>query len=67
MDKKEEALQRITDYETIAMHGSREELQDALDKTAETLYLIVKDHVEEQSLPNALDTILQNLPPLHED
>lgn len=66
MDKNE-ALQRITDYETVAMHGGREELEDALEKTATALYLVVSDHVEEQELSSALDTIEQNLPPLHED
>lgn len=66
MDKNE-ALQRITDYECVAMHGDKEELEDALEKTATALYLVVRDHVEEQSLPSALDTIAQNLPPLHED
>lgn len=64
---KEEALQRITDYEAVAMDGSREQLQDTLETTTRALYMIVDRIKDENELNGVLDVVEQIMTPLYYD
>lgn len=60
---EDEALQRITDYEVLAMHGSREQLQDALEATTRALHMIVCSVKDENELDEMTDIIEQSMTP----
>lgn len=64
---KDEALQRITDYEAVAMDGSREQLQDALENTTRALYMVVYGTKDENDLDEMIAVIEQSMTPLYYD
>ena len=64
---KEQALQLITDYETVAMHGSREENQEALECATNALYQIIQSLEPGTVLDQAINTIESTMPPIHND
>ena len=63
---KNEALQLITDYEHIAMHGTKEESQEALESVTSALYQIIQSLEPGPSLTDALDALELTLPPLRD-
>ena len=64
---EDEALQRITDYEVLAMDGSREQLQDALEVATRALHMIVCSVKDENELDEMVDIIEQSMTPLYYD
>ena len=62
---EDEALQRITDYEVLAMDGSREQLQDALEATTHALHMIICRIKDENELDEMIDIIEQSMTPLY--
>lgn len=61
---KEQALQRITDYETVAMHGSKEETQEALECVTTALYQTMQSLEPGTALDQAINTIESTMPGL---
>ncbi len=64
---KEQALQLITDYETVAMHGSREENQEALECATNALYQIMQSLEPGTLLDQALNAVESTMPPINDE
>lgn len=64
---KNEALQLITDYEYVTMHGSKEETQEALECVTTVLYQIMQSLEPGAALDQAINTIESTMPPIHND
>lgn len=61
---KNEALQRITDHETVVIDGSRDLLQDALENVTSAPYHIIYELNSDEALESALKMVEQTMPPI---